>query len=334
MPKIKELGNEERAQIVALYKAGKNPKSIKKILFKNPNYPSLRTIRRICAEYVHTGDFHKLHRSGRPRCTTTKMDEYIIGIHKKTKMNSRRLKEFLKSMAGVSISYRTICRRFHERGGKWRRLTKVQKLTTAQKKARIRYALKHLRTDWTRVVFSDETQHALTRTGHWRWVFPGEDGTEEAEAHPLKVHWWSYVDWYGVGPLVEVKGRLNSAGYVNILKKYLLPHLLHHPKKRMKFLQDSATIHTSHYTKQFFVTNGVRVIEHPVKSPDLNIIENTWAYMKDKVESRAPSTRDELVQYTKDEWKNIPLHVIRNTIKSMPNRLKSVIRNSGEAIKK
>ena len=47
-------------------------------------------------------------------------------------------------------------------------------------------------------------------------------------------------------------------------------------------------------------------------SPDLNVIEHIWAYLKDEVERRQPSTIEELKQFIEEQWNLIPQEFINN----------------------
>ena len=45
------------------------------------------------------------------------------------------------------------------------------------------------------------------------------------------------------------------------------------------FLQDSAAIHTSKFTKDWFKTKNIEVLDWPTKCPNLNLIENLWGIL-------------------------------------------------------
>ena len=75
--------------------------------------------------------------------------------------------------------------------------------------------------------------------------------------------------------------------------------------------------------------NGVTVLDFPPYSPDLNPIENVWAYLKYTITSLNPKNVDELRKLVVSEWGKIPLKKLQNCIKSMPKRCQAVIANNG-----
>ena len=73
-----------------------------------------------------------------------------------------------------------------------------------------------------------------------------------------------------------------------------------------KLLQDKAKHHTSAYTPQFVINSGIFTIpDYPPRSPDINIIENIWAIVKDNVRKRFPKTILELKNIVLDEFNKI-----------------------------
>jgi transposase len=63
-------------------------------------------------------------------------------------------------------------------------------------------------------------------------------------------------------------------------------------------MQDGARIHTAGNVMEWLRTKDIEFLEWPPQSPDLNPIENIWAYLKDKLYKR----RDE-IKKREDVWR-------------------------------
>ena len=69
--------------------------------------------------------------------------------------------------------------------------------------------------------------------------------------------------------------------------------------------------------------NQVNFLKWPSNSPDLNIIENVWAYLQDKLyEVRAELTcPDDTWEKTLEIWRSIPLTYIQDLYQDLPLRI-------------
>ena len=65
------------------------------------------------------------------------------------------------------------------------------------------------------------------------------------------------------------------------------------------------------------------------QSPDLNIIENVWLYMKNAMNRDPPKTKDELMQKNLEIWSHIPRDFISKLYVSIPRRLMAVLQSRG-----
>jgi len=70
----------------------------------------------------------------------------------------------------------------------------------------------------------------------------------------------------------------------------------------------------------------------PSNSPDLNPIENIFAWMKQYVENQLPSTEATLRQAITDAFNNLTVGHFANLIDSMETRLKAVVKSKGSRI--
>lgn len=130
--------------------------------------------------------------------------------------------------------------------------------------------------------------------------------------------------------IVFLEENVNSELYVDILEHNLLPMM----GPADIFQQDNASCHKSRTTMAWFQEKEVAVMDWPAISPDLNPIENLWAYMQQKVyeEARSFDCRRDLMQKITDVWADIPQIMRDNLIDSMPKRMDLVLKEKGERI--
>lgn len=67
----------------------------------------------------------------------------------------------------------------------------------------------------------------------------------------------------------------------------------------------------------------------PPSSPDLNIIENVWAYVQEKVDARGCETFDQFKQAVINEIQAVPKEYIAKLYQSLPKRMANVMENNG-----
>ena len=76
--------------------------------------------------------------------------------------------------------------------------------------------------------------------------------------------------------MVFIGGKINSAGYTNILEDNLIIHAPHLANDNYIIQQDNALIHVSKAIKQWFKMRNMTLLDWPSLSPDLNPMYDTW----------------------------------------------------------
>ena len=98
------------------------------------------------------------------------------------------------------------------------------------------------------------------------------------------------------------------------------------------FLQDGAPCHRSKVVSNWFKEKPhIQLIKWPGNSPDLNPIENVWAWMKMQLQESHLTNLDQLKEEITRLWvmRMQDSQVLRNLVESMPKRLQEVIERGG-----
>jgi len=90
--------------------------------------------------------------------------------------------------------------------------------------------------------------------------------------------------------------------------------------------QNNASCHCSKFTSTFLKSHKIDFLpNYPPSSPDLNIIENILAILKDNVKRHAPRILGELRTFVEEEFHKIPYTIIVSLYKSIPKRISEVL---------
>jgi hypothetical protein len=163
---------------------------------------------------------------------------------------------------------------------------------------------------------------------------------------------------YGVSKVIEVAGttgsksnyvnkkdemsrNITSSEYCDVLSKGLLPSADTLFKNvgisSWVFLQDNDPSHSvaEGVIAGFNKKKGTNIclLRNPPNSPDLNPIENVWAYVQAKVDMRGESTFEGFKAAVIEEIQNLSARQLRNYVNSMARRLAACEKAKGDRIK-
>lgn len=145
---------------------------------------------------------------------------------------------------------------------------------------------------------------------------------------------WGGISSLGKLDLVFTSNHVDSEEYQGILDDALIPFLRRHRTKKLVFMQDNASTHSSHTTRSWLFEHNVTVLEWPARSPDLNPIENVWGQLAGLVyahNKQYESIRD-LRAAIATAWRQIKLPYLKSLYSSMNKRVADVIERKGRAI--
>lgn len=136
---------------------------------------------------------------------------------------------------------------------------------------------------------------------------------------------WGCISYFGVGKLYRCTGNVNTAAYQEILNGPLedtIYEQMLNPDSVI-FQQDNAPCHKSKGSMTTIKELGVSILDWPAQSPDMNIIENVWAYLEYKIRkiSPLPTNLDKLWEALEEAWYSIEIDFIQNLYRSFEERI-------------
>ncbi|GFW81420.1 transposable element Tcb2 transposase [Trichonephila clavipes] len=167
MAKRRQLDMFTKGRIVGMLESSRSQTEVSRILNVDES-----VISRLWQRFQRTGDVTRQPVSGRPRVTTPHQDRYlVISARRQRGSTSRALGSARTVATGIRISRQTVYRRLNHAGLYARRPAVCIPLTSAHKRDRLKWSLKHQHWsvgEWVNVMFSDESRFSLSR--HSRWL--------------------------------------------------------------------------------------------------------------------------------------------------------------------
>ena len=154
--------------------------------------------------------------------------------------------------------------------------------------------------------------------------------------HPKKLMVWGCFSYHGCGKLYHCQKKVDSDEYCRIITTSLLPS-----SERLVFArpfifqQDNTACHKSKKTMEYFdelaADGELYLLEWPPQSPDLNPIENLWAYFDFVIGDRSMMSRGQMWNLLEKTWEKIAndRELLRNLVDSMPRRIDAVLKAEG-----
>lgn len=333
MGQKRDLTDSEKSKIVKCLSEGCNSLEIAKILGRDH-----RTIKRFAAN----------SQQGRKKRAEK-------GRRKLTANDLRRIKREAsrKPLSSSSAIFRNcnlsgVCR--STRCSVLRDMAKIKKaqsrppLTKKHKLKRQDWAKKYLKTDFSRVLWTDEMRVTLDGPDGWArgWITKGRSAPlrfRRQQGGGGVMVWAGIINDELVGPFrVEDGLKINSNTYCQFLEATLFQQWYRKKsaafKKTMIFMQDNAPSHASKYSTAWLASKGLRdekIMTWPPCSPDLNPIENLWALLKREIysEGKQYTSLNSVWEAVVAAAQKVDRQQIKNLTESMDRRLITVIEKKG-----
>lgn len=266
--------------------------------------------------------FSELKKRGRPsklsRAFNTRIGQLI---KRKTFITAREIADVAEMEEQVKVSPRTIRRRVVSLGYKHAKPKSKIVLLPRHIYQRKLFLSKYGNLDFKSVIFSDESTFQLNANNTRVWQKSDNPVFIPKIKFPTKLMVWGAISYEKKSKLYFVDGSMNADQYIQVMKEYLLPFKRLHRNRSMKFQQDNAPCHTAKLTAKFFRERKVEYLTWPANSPDLNLIETVWGWMKPMVSKKKPKTKEELKTAILNAWDDIKQESIQKLYHDMGVRL-------------
>ena len=332
MPRLPE---NTRLRAVGMIQAGSSQGEVARQLGVHRN-----TISALCARFRQTGSVADGQRTGRPRVTSRRQDNYIRVVHLRNRLQTAEFTA--RTIPGLRpISGRTVRNRLRDHAIRPRRPAIRPILLPRHRNARVAWCRQHMRftrIDWANVMFSDESRFHIDSSDGRARVYrrPGERYSDACVVQRTRFGGGSVMVWGGITchdrtPLYVIQGNLTAVRYRDeILRPFVLP-LIQAPGRNVTFQHDNARPHVARVVNEFLAHNNVHTLPWPAVSPDLSPIEHVWDEMQRRLRRQAnqPTTLPQLSQALVQIWNDIPQATLSHYIHSMRRRCRECIQANG-----
>jgi transposase len=273
------LSTTEKAQIVALHKAGRSNAQLAEQFGV-----SVVTIKKTKRHFNERGHYERKKGSGRKKKLSAG-DLRVLG--RLTRKNSRATLNQLRIMSDLHVSGRTIRRRLKEMGLRARVARKKPFMSAVHRAKRLAFARKHLGwtlQQWKKVLFTDESTFEIGlnprrvlvwRTSHERDL-PANLVPTFKSGRTTQMVWGGIAHGCKTDLAIfdkcgrnERKTISDAESYVNQVYKGPLTRFLR-GKRGIVLMEDGAPIHRSNAPKIWREKRRLRKLDWPPSSPDLN----------------------------------------------------------------
>ncbi|KAM7315266.1 hypothetical protein ISCGN_005048 [Ixodes scapularis] len=304
----------------------------------------LSSINRIVKAFRDEQRLENLPRGSRSKATTDDEDRMIVAAA--VDDPTLTAKE-IQAELNLQVSVKTIRNRLHEAGLRSRVPARKPLLSAVNRQKQLQFAQEHTSwspADWENVLFSDEStfttrwdqRQRIWRADNTRFQAPYLQRVASSGRCAVSV--WGAVSKDGLGPLIRLDGRFNSASYKELVETVLLPYALNGPFSDgcFYFQQDCSPIHKARSVRELLEDRGVMTLDWPPQGADMNIIENAWGAMKKALSNRPlhRGSKYELWAAVEAEWERLRASdLFARLFESLPRRMAAVVAAGGDFTK-
>lgn len=337
------MTSPERWRAIGMLEAGNRVQDVARALNVHRS-----NIYRLANRHQATGTVRDAPRPGRPRVLTARQERYVVRSFRANPFQSASSVGRQIHGPGNGVIRPSIILQLLRRHQLYcRRPYHGHYLTPQHRAARLNWVHRHRNTNWRTVVFSDEVRFCLDQIDRRVYVYRPR-GQRFAGQYVQQHNLWggqSVMMWGAmcgnrlIGPVFfnlqpGRGGGVTALRYIaQVLRPVVVP--LFARRRRYVFQQDNAPAHRAQVTQAFLQQNNVQMMDWPALSPDLNPIEQLWAFLKRRINEQPnrPHNAVALRREIQRQWNQVPQAFLDRLVNSMPNRCNLTIIAGGGHIR-
>lgn len=292
----------------------------------------LRTVQSWIEKTEQGSDVRKIQEGrGRKTTKTPALRKKVLRQAKMapTKASTRNL----ASRDGVTRT--TIHDIYVDRGLKYQGVETLTNLTNDQMCKRVEYCLDMVHNEGEKIYetfFSDEMGIRLSEAHPKKtWGLPYKKLKTEKPLQDIKINCWGAISFEGATSLHIFRDNLDAPLYQNILLEHKQEMQALYPEG-FYFQQDNLPAHKA--SREWIKKNGLGQFTFPDYSPDLNVIENLWSALKERVRSDNPLSETSLIRSLQMNWEILSTpENLRPYFESLHSRYLECIEKKGIRLK-
>ena len=205
----------------------------------------------------------------------------------------------------IGVSASTISKILMKKGFKYKAFDKGIIYTAEERINRVEFCKKVLCEEGKviyQTFFSDEMAIELNKIYKMKaWQLATENIRMKKTTDYVKLHCWGAISALGATSLTIYERGMTGDFYKQVIANHKAEMERLYPDGDFYFLQDNHAAHRK--TEEYIVKEQkLKLIKLPKRSPDLNIIENLWSALKERVVSEAPTNEKELRASLLNNW--------------------------------
>ncbi len=295
------------------------------------------TVRAILKKEAAFGHVDNLPRSGHPfKLSKGQRIRFGSLVRKHRSATGKELAALAKQKLRVNISPCTALEERKRLGYRPRTKKRRPKLTEADFRHRLEWCRKRRNWVWARAVFLDITTINSAEPRGRVWAKRGEAIAEEWLEGPARgpqAFVLGAISRRGTCSIAIFQGRVDAKRYRDLLAQHILPAVRRRYPGSWFFIQDNDHKQKARVVQKWADQQGVRFLELPPRSPELNPIEKLWGPLKDHVAICHPSSDRALFAAIQQFWKGLDVSVVNQYIDHLPANVQAIIKASGQHIK-